>query len=275
MWFSRDHEEIARRRFGLGAIDALKSNVAIRRIEVNKCGRSLPRTTLASVVIPTTKRKGILTIRSIRKAAGLHRAGLEVIVVTGARPAGRARNIGASASRGKVLLFADDDIVFDPSDFEKAVGKVLKRTKTVVGGVSIEPFTGYSVIGTRFLALSRMDFEKIGGFDEALYGWEDHEFCMRARIKGYEIVHCPVKIEHYHKRKFSELVWRNLFYERSGTLVAIKYARYLRLRIMRWFFLPFIGRDLVRSDIWRNGITRAFVRMASFYYWMIKYIVGR
>lgn len=227
--------------------------------------------TLVSIIIPTIKSRDVLTLESIRKIAKTFPHNLEIIIVRGIRPAGKARNIGATKATGVVLLFVDDDVILQTEGLKDFIDKVQGVSRAIVGGVFTEPFTGFTVVGTRLLALHKRDFEALGGFDETLYGWEDHEFSIRAQIRGYKIIDCShAMLDHHHSRRLSELIWRNLIYERSGTLAIMRYAKYLKKRTALWFFPLCISSSIIKNDLWRNGVTRMIWRILCFYYWVAK-----
>jgi len=49
------------------------------------------------------------------------------------------------------------------------------------------------------LLIKREVIDKIGGFDHKRFysGWEDVDYCLRAKLAGYRVVCAPVKIIHY------------------------------------------------------------------------------
>jgi len=232
-----------------------------------------------SVVIPTTK-ENVMPLQSIEKLLGMSPVSLEVIMVRSLRPQlenrtgrGKSRNVGAEMARGNILLFVDDDIAFHPSDFKKAVDMLLTTKNVITGLIYTEPWAGLPTIGTRFLALKKVDFKDIGRFNETICGVEDWEFSMRALVKGYRLVSSAPNVEHYHERTSRELLFRNIIREMHGTLVIMTYAKYLRDTLLRWFFPLLVGDRALKNDLWRNGLTRGVIRLMSFYYWSIRNIL--
>lgn len=225
-----------------------------------------------SAVIPTIKER-TMALGSLKRASKSLSLDLEVIVVTDKGPRlehrarrGKMRNIGAHMATGEILIFVDDDITFQPSDLRKSVDILIPRKGLITGGVYVEPWARLPMIGTRFLALKKVDFDCIGGFNERLCAYEDWEFTLRALSKGYRLVGCAPRVEHVHVRTFREMLFRNLVREMYGTLAIVMHAKFLREKMLRWFFPFFICSPALSNNLWRNGITRAVVRMISFYY---------
>jgi len=114
----------------------------------------------------------------------------------------KARNKGAEASIGSILLFCDADVILEPSYVERAVGE-LEKGYALAHGVECTYEDSYQtlvVIGRYFLkprlhttgrgvAIGREDFRLVGGYNESLDPKrgerEDLEFGERAsRIFG-------------------------------------------------------------------------------------------
>lgn len=86
-----------------------------------------------------------------------------------------ARNRGAAAARGDVLVFIDADIVVAP-DF-------LERAQFPAGAKAFALFTGgknNSVRGS--CIVRRKDFEAIGGYDDLLAGYEGEDLDLYMRL---------------------------------------------------------------------------------------------
>ncbi len=152
---------------------------------------------------------------------------------------GMARNTGVKAAKGKILVFADSDVVFFKDTlFELAKSFKDRKVKAVVGVYDKKPtnpsfFTyfkalrDYSYImlerdskhpmggfGGWISAIRKTVFQDLGGFDESYRGagMEDYEFAWRL-IKKTKIIFNPkVKIRHH----FGSF-WNTLknFYKRS------------------------------------------------------------
>lgn len=130
--------------------------------------------------------------------------------------AAAARNLGAAAASGEVLLFLDGDTVADPGYLRAVVPHVVADRRAVVVGTRStgperrEPAwlrqawsqtghlqradeTSWRFIISSVLTCSRSFFGEVGGFDPTLvgYGGEDWEFGFRAWHAGARFVHEP------------------------------------------------------------------------------------
>lgn len=229
-----------------------------------------------SVVIPTIKNGKLMVLKLIEDAIKQFKDA-EIVIVRKERPVARARNLGATKASGDILLFIDDDLVFDPKLLLDVINKVLRNEKAIVGMGVENFFFKFKFISTGFMALWKNDFVKIGGFDERLYGYEDLDFSVRALRKKYRIISCSLSIKHHNPRRLLAFLSRSLQYECCGTLVAIKHAQYFRLNNFRWFFPLFVNTNETPSlykgmhyIIFRNPATRILTRTISFHYWILQ-----
>ena len=150
----------------------------------------------------------------------------EVVVVSGVRPNGRARNEGVRRTSAGVLVFVDDDarlgeprlierlvrpLIEDASigvtgsakllppgapAFQRRVAREVPRIEHPVVAQALEsnpPLEGFglSEITTTCAAMRREVWERAGGFDETLVRSVDPEFFRRVRRLGYRFVLVP------------------------------------------------------------------------------------
>lgn len=156
---------------------------------------------------------------------------LEAIVLPQNRGRPAVRNIGADKATGKVLLFIDGDMVFQPGfvrghadmhtcdnlvvisrlTYKKTTGsRGYTRYLQSRGVMKLSP--GETIPGRFFLSglssLSKSLFIKAGGYDEQFtdYG-EDIDFGIRLVSAGGKLVYIPdLAAEHLHVRSFEEVL---------------------------------------------------------------------
>src|SRR5205807_410290 len=132
-----------------------------------------------------------------------------------------ARNRGASAARGRFLLFCDDDDVVSES-WVGALVQALMESDAAGGPVDLTllnperavawrhpwPYEGFATLGG-FLpspigancGVRRAVWQKLGGFDEHIvYGGAETEFFWRLQLAGYSLGYVPLAVVHYRLR---------------------------------------------------------------------------
>lgn len=121
------------------------------------------------------------------------------------------RNLGASRAKGDYLAFIDADI-----EVRHGWSQQLESIFTQLGEQAGSSLVGYpcdvpehpswieavwfsslvgrksiQYIGAANLAVSKLLFDQLGGFDESLFTGEDVEFCARARSQGKAVILDP------------------------------------------------------------------------------------
>lgn len=120
----------------------------------------------------------------------------------------RARNLGASEARGRVIAFCDADDVVEPNwvaafgaaveDGQLAGGRILAygedgtpRPGVFGDGLIATPYLPH--VGNCNCAIDRGTFFAVGGYDESLppYGFEDVDLSWRVQEAGYPLIYVP------------------------------------------------------------------------------------
>ena len=134
-----------------------------------------------------------------------------------------ARNAGVAESTGEFIAFTDDDCAVDPEWLRRLADRFSRTRGIVVGGRVVNALASnrYSSASqglqdflyrwyheerggelrfftTNNLALSRSDFESLGGFDETFtFASEDRDLSDRAIAAGLALVYAPEAVVHH------------------------------------------------------------------------------
>jgi glycosyltransferase involved in cell wall biosynthesis len=181
-----------------------------------------------SVIIPSLTGVVDATVETVRSQAY---SDWELVVVSGVRPAARARNDGRARAKGDLLLFLDDDarlghpgvmtqlvramenpdvavagtskvLPSDANSFQRRVAAEVPRWIFPILDQPLEsnpPTTryGFSAATTTCCLIRRDAIERVGGFNEQLSTGEDTELFFRLRSAGYRFV-VPAQCWVYH-----------------------------------------------------------------------------
>lgn len=200
-----------------------------------------------SVVIPTHDRRALVSDALTALANVKYPGSVEVIVVADGcsdgtasairalecpfrvrvieqphRGAARARNTGAAAASGEIMLFLDDDMMCEPDILREHARMYEDGADAVLGHIPVHrqsppgfladdaaafaesmlsqsELSGLDVF-TGQLSVRRSVFERVGGFDEgfttdSVLGMEDADFGLRL-MEGHRLAHNPAAISH-------------------------------------------------------------------------------
>ena len=187
------------------------------------------------------------------------RYGAQVVDRPGLR-VGACRNAGAAASHGEILAFIDVDHEIGPGWFhacatafqEKGVGAAgypchapedatwVQRMYDALRAKAADR-RDVEWLGAGNLAIWRLVFEQVGGFDEGLEACEDVQLCHAVRRAGYRVLSEPGmdNVHHGDPRTLSELFFGELWRGRNNLRVSLRGP--LTLRMVPSVLLPVMG----------------------------------
>lgn len=177
------------------------------------------------------------------------------------------RNLGIRMSKGKILIFLDDDAYFEKKDdFSQIVKKFFKDPNLgIIAFKILDPQTGKIrsdefpsrnkklnfekefetsyFVGAGWAA-RKIVFKKVGLFPDFFYGMEELDLSFKAIDKGFRIIYFP-KITVFHQRlPLRELSfekrWENLLINRIKVAIFNLPLRYLFLNTFFWTLLVFL-----------------------------------
>jgi GT2 family glycosyltransferase len=169
----------------------------------------------------------------------------------------QAMNLASSHAKGEYLLFWDDDVIAPPnaisaimSDFKDDVAIVsfpyYSMNSNWIDRILIEEmphvkcFVKSALLG--FSMIRKSTFEKLGGLNEKLVGWNDLEFTERASKAGYKILFDPtVRLVHVKEPITMKGYTMNNFVRRAMFMKQLVKTKPSRLfRVMLYLSFPLI-----------------------------------
>jgi GT2 family glycosyltransferase len=158
-----------------------------------------------------------------------------IVDASGLRSASHARNVGADAATGTLLLFCDADDLTEPDWIEQmvkalgsagAVGGHLEEAQLAIAGQEhwrppatpggLPTFLGHPFLVTANMGLRREAFTRAGGFDTTLIRGEDVAFSWDLTNLGVELAYAPDAVIHYrHRRGLWPMMRQHYLYGRG------------------------------------------------------------
>ncbi len=168
-----------------------------------------------------------------------------------------ARNLGARMAKYPILVFIDSDVELLPGALSKLVDG-LKDNNTVVGGVyeannpSTSPISTFqdlfllyryenipparNFFSSAQFAVSKENFQKVGGFSENLQSYEDVDISFKFQ-KNFLKAYVCLESKAYHLKSFNlKSIFLDYYYKSRNMI----YYRLQRLNDLHWCdtFLP-------------------------------------
>lgn len=199
--------------------------------------------TTFSIIIPVKAGGYVAALDAIRSLSA-EADSYELLIAEGSAPS-RQRNLAASAARGELLCFLDDDSLVNPENLRLCAEIMNDENVAVVGGPSVTPASdsplqqlfgsalssplGSGAVRGRYrvfgavrettekelilcnLAIRRSVFVELGGFDERLYPNEENELLDRIKSSGFKLVHNPAMYVYRSQRRSLKAFVRQMF----------------------------------------------------------------
>jgi len=214
---------------------------------------------------------------------------------------GTARNSGIRTAKGEIIAMIDADCVAPPDWLDELVRPIAFENETAIMGSDRDLIENY---WTRNVHKANQEFMKrntAGGyishidtknfaikasvikdllFDPGLYSFIDYDLFLRVQ-DNIKIRYLPdVKVGHYHKRSFKEVVqvnfrrayWTAKIYKKHGAVakgnpMTESISIYNLLTFPFWMIFQFIRKPapeayftLVSEISWRAGLLWAFIK---------------
>ena len=163
-----------------------------------------------------------------------------------------ARNRGVRESTGKYLFFLDGDDKVDSIIIETGVRYMEKHTNCTLffsemqyfgelTGKAIFRYTTYKDLLLNnsidcCCLVHKADFDRVGGFDEMMFGYEDWEFFIRLLYKNDYVYQDPRPLFYY--RKANPVSVNKLAIRHSDELTSYIYEKH-KEKYMEYWGMPF------------------------------------
>lgn len=203
-----------------------------------------------SVIIPTVSEERSVSVKKLREAISRQTfKDLEVIVVEGVKPQGRAINTGVSRARGEIIVIMDDDsaltndrtiellvaaIDSDPTIGMAGAAEVVSPDANLFQRIAARQFPRRhvkppeTIVDSDFAqhpccALPKKVFEEVGGEREDIVRGLDPYLRQRIREAGYRVVLVPGATVHHPMPPNLAALCRTFFRNGAGSAFAQRF----------------------------------------------------
>jgi len=264
---------------------------------------------LVSIIIPCRDLSKSKNIENLKKDISFQDIdyGIEICLVSGISPIGRARNIGAEQAKGSIFIFLDDDISFGHQQVLRNIIEPLMANKNIgICGTSqsippnstwfqrrcakeiahiehsvVEEMTDVGMVATACCAVKRDIFLEVGKFNEKLLRGIDGEFSHRIRKHNYRVVLAPKTwIYHPAPRNLLKLIGIS-FRNGKATAFVDKYYPELNFDLGTKNIILALSRKSKKYRLWRfvkemaqGIISLKLIKLISKIAYIIGYING-
>jgi choline kinase len=232
---------------------------------------------------------------------------IEVIVIKGVRPNGKARNIGAQKAKGEFIVFIDDDVILghervienlintlqedktigmcgssqliplDSSAFQKRYALEMPRAVSPI----VKVITESDMVTHMCMAISRELYFKVGMENENLIRGTDPDLRQRLRKVGYRIVIVP-NTWAYHPAPENLLQSMRISFNKGvGSAWVFKYYPDLVYETPSHEMSKFVGRVSVGyrfvrhlSNLFKTVLSLKLILLTANLSYLVGYLIG-
>lgn len=121
----------------------------------------------------------------------------------------KARNLGLRVSQGNYMCFLDNDVIVPSGWLKTLIAESQKSRVGIIGPIltnqprfhlpiSADGLIDVPEVAGACMLIKREVFNRLGYLDEKLINCQDTDYCFRAILAGYRVVHTP-NVLVYHK----------------------------------------------------------------------------
>lgn len=147
----------------------------------------------------------------------------------------KSRNLGLRMSEGNYMCFLDNDVILPPGWLRTLIEESRKDRVGIIGPMltnqprfhlprSADGLCDVAEIAGACMLIKREVLNRIGYLDESFINCEDTDYCLRAILAGYRVVHTPnVLVYHKHFGTRKDLPGIRNIMQKSSERIMQKY----------------------------------------------------